>query len=178
MCVEWDGRQGITHYVSELGTESWYTFSLQCSSCLSYDIDLSKEIRLFEFYLMHISNISLCIQLSVGSLFNIEVKVTGSAKMKQNKDEAVSEDINKEIDFIILEHRDITSNRVTLSVDMDPIKTSSLSSDKSSATASNSSGDKKTFRLPEMTQFREPLVLEALCPLGLVLCKYLSLILL
>ena len=103
-------------------------------------------------------------------MYNVEVKVTGSAKMKQNKDQAAGEDNIKEINFIILEDRDITSNRVTLSVDMDPVKTSPSSSDKSSSTTSNSSGDKKILWLPEMTQLREPLVLEPPHPLGLVLC--------
>ena len=107
-----------------------------------------------------------------GKLCNVEVKLTGgSAKRKWDKEQTLSEDVNKEIDFILLEDRDFTGNRVSLSVDMKPVKSAppSSSSDKSSS-AANSSDNKKTVLLPEMPQFRELLVAEPQYLLGSVLC--------
>ena len=102
------------------------------------------------------------------------MKLTGSAKRKQDKEQ--SEDVNKDIDFILLEDRDFTSNRVSLSVDMNPVKSTPplpSSSDKSPS-AANSGDIKKAVVLSEISQFRELLVVEPLCPLGLVLCMYMD----
>ena len=132
----------------------------------------------------------------VGNLCNVEVKLSGSSKKKQTKDQPLGEDLNKEIDFILLEGKDLTGHRVSLSVETQPVKISiSSSSDKSSSTPNNSdtnktsadkssstagtnktstdksssaanNSDNKMLLLPEMLQLREPLMVETLPPLG------------
>lgn len=105
---------------------------------------------------------------------DVEVKLTGSAKRKQNKEQ---ENSNKEIDFVLLEERDLTSNRVSLSVEMEPVKSiPSSSSDKSSPSSSDKSDksssaadNKKALSLPKMSELKETLLVEPHHSLGLAL---------
>ena len=91
------------------------------------------------------------------------MKLVRGSKQKQNKD-LISEEDDKEIDFILLEDRDITGNRVSLRVETEEVKSTPSSSDKSSK-ANSSSNIKKTV-LPAMSELRELLIREPLCPVG------------
>lgn len=115
------------------------------------------------FVRLHISLI--CVDKS----FNVEVKLQGSARSKQKEETMSDDDDIKDINFVLLEERDFLSNRVSLSANIEPVivnkSNSTSSSDKSSATTVNK---KAAVVLQKMSLFREPLLLEHLCTLGLV----------
>lgn len=92
------------------------------------------------------------------------MKLVGGSKRKQNKD-LISEEDDKEIDFILLEDRDITGNRVSLRVETEEVKSTPSSSSDKSSKANNSNNNKKTV-LPVMSELRELLIREPLCPVG------------
>ena len=96
---------------------------------------------------------------------DVEVRLVGLSKRKQNKDSG-SKEADKEIDFIILEDRDITGNRVSLTIETEPVKSSSSSSSEKSSKTKSSDDNKRIVELPEMSELREPLVREPLPPVG------------
>ena len=151
-------RDTFQKWVHRVGTHSPYSVPLVYHMVLALQTKSGTANVLFNAH-------HQCCHLNTGKLCNVEVKLTGgSAKGKQDKEQTLSEDVNKEIDFILLEDRDFTSNRVSLSVD--PVKSTSPSSlsDKSSS-AANSGDNEDTVLSP---QFRELLVAEPLYQLGLV----------
>ena len=91
------------------------------------------------------------------------MKLVGGSKRKQSKDP--SEEDDKEIDFILLEDRDITGNRVSLRVETEEVKSTPSSSSDKSSKANNSNNNIKTV-LPAMSELKELLIREPLCPVG------------
>lgn len=88
---------------------------------------------------------------------DVEVRLGGLSKRKKDTGNKESD---KEIDFIILEDRDITGNRVSLTVETASVKSSTPSSSDRSSKAKSSGDSKKTVELPNMSELREPLMRE------------------
>ena len=155
-------RDTFQKWVHKVGTHSPYSVPLAYHMVVALQTKSGTTVVLFNTH-------HQWYYLNTGKLCNVEVKLTGgSAKKKQDKEQALNEDVDKEIDFILLEDRDFTGNRVSLIVDMNPpVKSTSSSSSAKSSSVANSGENEDTILSPRL---REPLVAEPRCQLGLVLC--------
>jgi len=90
---------------------------------------------------------------------NVEVKLTPGSSTRRQKDVPASDDAAiKNIDFVLLEDRDLTSSRVSVSVITEPVKAQPKS------TGSNK--DSELLVMPELSQIKETFLLEPHHQLG------------